>query len=137
MSVTLNGAALTANQSYYLIPDRLNSGVSTAIEFPSQRDVGWPGLNRFDINYNHVVRGSSTLPNNLAIDGNWGHLPYPDELLGATKVLAAFLTIRPDAVLSGAKQTPEGNTFDLSGLPVEVNEFIANWRITADSLVSI
>ena len=47
-------------------------------------------------------------------------------------MLAAYYTKRPDAVLSGAIQTPEGNVFNLSNLPVEVTEFIANWRIEAD-----
>lgn len=138
--VTLNGVALVADESYYLIPDHNQSGVFTGIELPQNRYALSPGLNTFDINYNHLGSRRDTLPNDLVIDGGaggWGHIPLPDELLQATKVLAAYYTIRPDALLSGAKQTPEGNTFDLSGLPPEVDEFIRNWKIAPDTVASI
>ena len=131
-SVTLNDATMTADESYFLIPDRNNSGVYVGIEIPTYRRAMNPGLNTFDINYNHLRWGTEPLPNNLVIAGNWGHSPLPDELLQATVVLASWYTIRPDALLANARQTPEGNVFDLSALPVEVSEFINNWRISPD-----
>ena len=138
-AVTLNDAALTADSTYYLIPDRNNSGVYVGIEFPSYRQRLSPGLNTFDINYTHLRWGGSfdTLPNNLSIAGDWGHAPLPDELLQATVVLASWYTIRPDALLANARQTPEGNVFDLSGLPVEVTEFINAWRIEVDTAETV
>lgn len=138
-SVTLNDASLTADETYYLIPDRNNSGVFVGIEFPGFRQRWNPGLNTFDINYNHLRWSGTvpdTLPNNLTIAGDWGHAPLPDELLQATAVLAAYYTIRPDANFANAKQTPEGNVFDLSNLPLEVTEFIANWKIEVDAAVT-
>jgi hypothetical protein len=134
-AVTLNDAALIANSTYYLVPDRNSSGVYVGIEFPSYQQRWYPGLNTFDINYNHLWwRGNyDTLPNNLVIGpADWGHSPLPDELLQATVVLASWYTLRPDALLANARQTPEGNVFDLSGLPVEISEFISNWKIEAD-----
>lgn len=131
-AVTLNDATLDADTTYYLIPDRNNSGVFVGIEFPSYRQRMSPGLNTFDINYSHLRWGTDTLPNNLSIAGNWGHAPLPDDLLQATVVLASWYTIRPDALLANARQTPEGNVFDLSALPVEVVEFINVWRISPD-----
>lgn len=139
-SVTLNDATLTADETYYLIPDRNNSGVFVGIEFPGYRSRWSKGLNDFDINYNHLRWGGlafDTLPNNLVIVGDWGHVPLPDELLQATVVLAGWYTIRPDALLANAKQTPEGNVFDLSGLPVEVTEFISAWKIEADTAETV
>ena len=139
-AVTLNDAALTADSTYYLIPDRNNSGVYVGIEFPSYRQRLSPGLNTFDINYTHLRWGGSfdTLPNNLVIGpADWGHAPLPDELLQATVVLASWYTIRPDALLANARQTPEGNVFDLSGLPVEVTEFINAWRIEVDTAETV
>ena len=139
-SVVLNDATLTADETYYFIPDRNNSGVFVGIEFPGFRNQWNPGLNTFDINYNHLRWTGyryDTLPNNLEITGNWGHAPLPDELLQATVVLAAWYTIRPDALLANARQTPEGNVFDLSGLPVEISEFINNWRIEVDAAETV
>ena len=139
-AVTLNDATLTADSTYYLIPDRTNSGVYVGIEFPSYRQAMNPGLNTFDINYNHLRWGGhyDTLPNNLVIGpADWGHAPLPDELLQATVVLASWYTIRPDALLANARQTPEGNVFDLSGLPVEVTEFINAWRIEVDTAETV
>ena len=52
-------------------------------------------------------------------------------------MLAAYYTKRPDAVLSGGIQTPEGGIFDLSHLPVEVTQFIAEWKIDADAAVTV
>src|SRR3990167_4559430 len=116
--VTLNDATLTADSTYYLIPDRTNSGVYVGIKFPPFRQAMNPGLNVFDINYNHPRSGGhyDTLPNNLVIGpADWGHAPLPDELLQATVVLASWYTIRPAALLANARQTPAGNVFDLSG----------------------
>ena len=130
-AVSLNDNALDANSTYYLIPDRNNSGVFVGIRFPQERRTNWAGLNTFDINYNHLRWGVryDPLPNNVSITGVWGHEPYPPELLHATKVLAGFYTLRSDALLSGARQTPEGNIFDLSKLPLEVQSFVADWKI--------
>lgn len=131
-AVRLNGATLTANESYYLQPDRLQTGVHVGIEFPNRvnfrHSSEW-----FDRGYDSPYWRSrllTGLPNDLEIDSNaWGHSPLPSELIHATTVLAAFYTIRPDALLSGARQTPEGNVFDLSRLPLEVQGFVSDWKL--------
>lgn len=130
-AVTLNEADLEANSTYYLIPDRNQSGVFVGIRFPGERQHYNPGLNTFDRNYSYLRYGSryDPLPNNVSITGVWGHSPYPPELLHATTVLAAYYTIRPDALLSGVRQTPDGNIFDLSKLPREVVDFVETWRL--------
>ncbi len=141
-AVVLNGSALTANSSYYLIPDAQNTGVFTSIDLPQYR---FPFDYRsysdwFDKGYDNWLyqyRLRSGIPNDLSIAGTWGWTAVPDELMLATKVLAAWYTKRPDAVLSNTLQTPEGNILDLSHLPPEVTQFIAAWRIPLDSMASL
>ncbi|MEO8549314.1 MAG: hypothetical protein ABI678_05060, partial [Kofleriaceae bacterium] len=53
----------------------------------------------------------------------------PEAVRHAVKVLAAYYTKRPDAILSGAITTPDGNFVNLSALPVEVRSFIEDWRV--------
>lgn len=138
-AVRLNGAALTADESYYLQPDRMASDVFVGIEFPNQRELlrshDW-----FDRGYDlpdfrRTLAGG--VPNDLELDSTeWGHVPYPPELLHAATVLAGFYTLRPDALLSGARQTPEGNVFDLSRLPLEVQGFVSSWKLE-DAVVAL
>lgn len=140
--MTLNGSALVANSTYYLIPDSLNSGVFTSIDLPQYR---YPNDYRtystwFDKGYDNPLyqyRLRNGLPNDLSITGTWGWSSVPDELAHATKVLAAWYTKRPDAVLSNTIQTPEGNVLDLSRIPPEVQQFIAGWRIDLDTVASL
>lgn len=141
-SVTLNTAALTADSSYYLIPDVQNSGVFVAIDLPQYRYPrnyhSYPDW--FDKNYDSPLyqqRLASGIPNDLVIVGTWGHATIPPEVAHATKVLAAWYTKRPDAVLSNVIVTPEGNILDLSRIPPEVAQFVNAWRIAADELVSV
>src|SRR6185503_6103567 len=124
-AVTLNSSSLTANSTYYLIPDSMNTGVFTAVGLPQYRDRmdyrSYPDW--FDKNYDSPLaqrRLASGIPNDLSITGNWGHTVIPDEVAHAAKVLAAWYTKRPDAVLSNTIQTPEGNVLDLSRIPPEV-----------------
>lgn len=138
-SVTLQGATLVANQSYWLHPDRLQTGCFTGIQImPFGRRNFLANPEWFDRGLDSPLGGYyGTTPNDLAIEGQWGHIPLPDELLHATIVLAGYYTKRPDAILSGGIQTPEGGIFDLSRLPVEVTTFIAEWKIDADASVSV
>ncbi len=142
-AVTLNSSALTANSSYYLIPDSQNSGVFTAIDLPQYRSPfdfraysDW-----FDKAYDLPLSAARLrygyLPNDLSITGVWGWTAIPPELAFATKVLAAWYTKRPDAVLSNTVQTPEGNILDLSRFPPEVNGFVQQWSIPLDTVASL
>lgn len=138
-TMSLNGSDLVANETYYLISDRNQSGVFVGIEFPGARRTWSPGLNTFDINYNHMRWGRyDTLPSNLSITGVWGHFPYPPELLHATTVLAGYYTLRPDALLGGAvNRLEQGVIFDLSRYPIEVQTFVEQWRIESPMVVAV
>ncbi len=138
--VQLQGTALEADSTYYLIPDRNNTGVFTGIQFRAFNQGDYrANPDWFDRNldsWRWRGRYDWSLPNDLAITGEWGHVTLPSELLHATVVLAGYYTKRPDAVLSGGIQTPEGGIFDLSALPIEVRSFIDDWKI-GESLVSV
>jgi len=137
-SVTLQGSALTADSTYWLTPDAQQTGVYTGLQlraFGSGRQGGPSYLSNpewFDRDLDSpkaMYRGLSSLPNDLSIAGAWGYTDIPEPVLHATKVLAAYYTKRPDAILSGSLVTPDGNFVNLSTLPIEVRAFVDEWRV--------
>lgn len=134
-AVTLNSATLTADSTYYLLPSRPEPTIYIGIQFPRLKGRSsilaysdWydRGLDLPDFQRD-IRRG---VPNDLSIAGDWGRLEaaWPIEVVQAIRALAAFLTIHASsALLSGAKQTPEGNVFDLSRWPLEVQAFVKDW----------
>ena len=138
-SITLAGTALTQDTDAWLIPDSQQTGLYIGIQFrPFGRGAdyrSWPDW--FDTNKDRRwYPGFTSDPNDLVITGDWGMDPLPEELLHATKALAFWYTKRPDALLSNAISTPEGNVFDLSALPIEAQEFIRAWTIEPESAVA-
>jgi hypothetical protein len=137
-SVTWAGSLLTADESYWLIPDNQQTGVYTGIAlrgFRTRLDgpgylhySDWFDTNKDDPKYSGRF---ASLPNDLVIEGDWGYLEadIPEPVRGNAKVLAAFLTKYPDAVLASSIQTAGGGSIDYSGWPITVQEFIASWRI--------
>jgi hypothetical protein len=140
-SISLQGTALTADSTYYLVPDVQQTGVYTGIQFRAfgtGRGGPWYLSNPewFDRNLDRYPYGpwggSMSLPNDLTIAGSWGYASHdstPEPYLHAVKVLAAYYTKRPDALLSGAISTDQGSIFDLSRFPVEVRAFIEEWKV--------
>lgn len=133
-SVVLSGTALTADETYWLLPDPKWPQVYTSIQFRSfGRTRGrwyyavpdwWDRGLDMDNTYE-----SASLPNDLAITSNaWGWGTPPDDILHAAKTLAAWITKRADALLGNAVQTPDGTVLDYSQLPPEVNAVIATYR---------
>lgn len=140
-SVQLQGTTLDVDSTYHLIPDAQQTGVYTGIQFRAfgtGTAAGWWFSNPqwFDRNLDHPHypgnRGYSmtSLPNDLVIDGAWGWTDagMPESVRHAVKVLAAWYTKRPDALLAGGLATPGGDIVDMSQVPVEVQLFVADWR---------
>lgn len=140
-SVTLQGAALVVDESYYRIPD--NKGSFTTIQFRSFGGRGYSYLSHpewFDRNLDMEWRRygpTSSLPNDLVIVGDFGYSPYPHDFLLAVKVLAAWYTRRPASLLANAASTPEGNLLQYGELPPEVTGFITSWKLGGPILVSV
>lgn len=140
-SVTLDGSALTANETYHLLPDRRSSGIYTAIQFRVP-DTTWNGLwylsdsRWFDKGLDlRKWSGYTSEANNLLVNADWGYLTdgtepaIPDELLHATKILAAWYTLRPDSVLANISVSPDGVVSQYGNLPPEVLAFIGEWSL--------
>lgn len=139
-SVTLAGSTLAADTSYWLIPDVQQTGVYTAIQtraFGARRDgpayLHYPDW--FDTNKDSPKYGGllNSLPNDLVIVGDAGYIDggtpdLPEPARFATKVLAAFYTKYPDAVLVGSISTVNDGSIDLSGFPLPVVQFVADWK---------
>lgn len=143
-NVQRNSSRLTADESYWLIPDMQQTGVATGIQLrPYETHTSGPWYKAipdwWDRNLDSAYwnRGGrlGSMPNDLVITGAWGYTDanLPEVVRDATKVLAAFKTLRPDAFLSGAKVTETG-IFDLSKFPIEVQAFIADWRLESQAV---
>lgn len=139
-AVTLQSSTLTANSTYWLHPDAQQTGLYTSIQvrpfgsYDYRSNPEW-----FDRNLDTADWRQSSLPNDLSIAGDWGLLPadYPEPLLHATKVLAAWYTKRPDSILANIAITAEGTALDYSSIPPEVGDFIAAYKLDADQVVTV
>lgn len=120
-SVTLQDSEQTANETYWLLPDTRHSGVHVAVQLRAYGSDWRSNPQWFDRNLDQPwwrTYGGS-LPNDLVITGDWGWTSKDDDLLIGVKALAAWLTKRADAVLSGGVLTPDGNLMDYSRWPIE------------------
>lgn len=134
-SVLLNGVALVDGQSYWLVPDAQQTGVSLAISFHPFGGFDYRGYpDWFDRNldspkWQSLQQSRRSLPNDLAVGLTWGYADadLPEPVRDANTRHAAWLTLRSDALLSGARATETG-IFDLSALPIEVQQFVASWK---------
>ena len=137
-SVVLNSSALvvgTSSGDAYLVPDTLQTGVYLGVQFPTRgRRSYLSHSDWFDRNLDRTY--VSWQPDDLVIVGDWGHDPLPDELMYATKALAAFLTKNPDALLSGFTSTPDGSLVEAGDLPKPVASFIRDWKV-GSAVVSV
>lgn len=113
ISVTIGGNAATD----YLL--HANGDIYGALTFADFNIADYNGYATYGRGYEVTV----------VITGNWGWDPLPAELTHATKILAAWYTKRPDAVLTNTLQTGEGNIVDLSRLPPEVWMFKRDWSM--------
>lgn len=136
-SVTLSTAALTVDNTYWLLPSKQDSTIYTGIQVRpftgGNRGPWYLGVpDWWDRNLDSIYyRGGqySSLPNDLVIAGNWGWSPVPADVQLITKIMAAWYTLRPDAVLANAKVTPEGALLSYMDLPTEVGFFIGDWKV--------
>lgn len=138
-SVALNGAALNQDTTYWLLPDSQQSGLFTGIQLRAFTRGSGPNWylaypDWFDRNLDSPkwtqAQFEGGLPNDLVIEGSWGYTDatLPEPVRDANKRLAAWLTLRSDALLSGVRVT-EGGAFDLSNMPTEVQMFVADWSL--------
>ena len=162
-SVTWGGATLTVGfasndpgASVWAIPDLLNTGTYTGLQFrawridnsdPWARSYHNPDPAWFDKaldspyypgNYGGGYAWTS-MPDDLVVVGDAGYAPgsEPPSLLDAVKVYAAFKTLRPQSLLANEAVTPAGGVLSYARLPAEVRDFIADWKIGGEQMVSV
>lgn len=131
-TATLQGTDLEENTTLWFIPDQSHPEVYIGVQlrafgrYDYRSNPEW-----FDRNLDHPRWRGSTLPNDLVITSDrWGWFPYPTELIHATAVLAGYYTLRSDALLGGAvNRLEQGVIFDLSQLPIEVQNFVDAWKV--------
>jgi hypothetical protein len=131
-AVTMEGSALTADETYWLIADSRQTGIYTTVQLRPYGSGGGRGYlahpQWFDRNLDRYG-GYGSLPNDLTITGDWGYTEYPPDFLHTVKVLAAWYTKRPASVLANVAFTPDGSALNYADLPPEVNEFVKAWRL--------
>lgn len=143
-SVSRDTIALTLNETYWTVPDTMQTGVIIGVQLypvgPLYRPPTWfdRGTDLPDYQIRSLA-GYGSLPYDISVVGDFGYVDpvasVPEYGI-ALKVYAAWLTKRPDALLSGGTATPDGNIIPLEELPPEVSEFIAAWKIGSHSAVS-
>ena len=131
--MSLQGADQTADSTYYLVPSKQAPDIYVGVQLRAFGLNGYLGNPEwFDRNLDQWPYRTgylSSLPNDLVITGLWGWPSVPASWKVATLALAAYYYQHADALFSGARATPEGNIFDLSALPSEVRELVADWAI--------
>jgi hypothetical protein len=149
-TIVYAGTTLTSG-AYWLLPDVMNSGVSTGIQFRALRtsDSGpwwladplwfdkaldspfYPG------NYGGGYAFTS-MPNDSAFTGDWGWEPTfePGDFVHALMVFAAWYTARPPALLADSVITPAGGIVNYAMMPPEVQAFVKQWS-AGQQVVSI
>lgn len=140
---------------YLLLPDALQSGVYTAIQFrPFNVDprgkwwlaLGGPTTNWFDTtadnpfdprNYNLGYTFVSVAQDTV-ITGDWGWEPLfePGTVVHAVEVLAGWYGMRPAAILADSVITPAGGIVSYSQMPPEVQQFVKSFS-SGTQVVSI
>lgn len=133
-TVTLLGAALTANASFWLIPDPQDRATTTHIQLKSfgiGQSAYWYKAfpNWFDANLDRYPFFEMGSPLDLAITGTWGHLPIPDDVIFAVTILTSWFFKRKDAIPTNLIFNPDGSTSDMHDWPTEVLDAVHNWRL--------
>jgi len=131
-TVTLGGAAMTEGTSVWFLPDRRDQAVTATIQLRyydrSRPDWYKADPQWFDKNLDNPRYFSGT-PNDLVIAGIGG-MPFPhNDVVGAIRLLEAWLYWNAKSGASGVVQLPTGESLDLEAEPPRYQEFVRNWRI--------
>jgi len=131
-TVTIDGVTSTEGTNVWFLPDRRDQNITASVQlryFDRSRpdwyksDPYW-----FDKNLDSPRYGSGT-PNDLVITGIIGH-PFPDDdVVGAIRLLEAWLYWNAKSGASGVVQLPTGENLDLEAEPPRYAEFVRNWKI--------
>ena len=156
-SVSWGGASLTVgysagtSASCWAVPDQLNS-IYVALQFRAWRadsdrpwylaDSNWWDKALDSPFYPGNWGGGyawTSMPDDLVIVGEVGYPAggEPYDVRMAVKALAGFETLRPRSILADVAITPAGGILNYSRLPNEVVEFLADYKLGGEQVVSM
>jgi hypothetical protein len=130
--VSLQGVTQTEGTAVWFLPDRRDQRISATVQL-RYYDTSRPDWYKadpmwWDKNLDSP-RYASGAPNDLVITGIIGH-PFPsDDVVGAIRLLEAWLYWNAKSGASGVVQLPTGESLDLEAEPPRYAEFVRNWRI--------
>lgn len=133
-TVSLQGAALTADSSYWLIPSRQSPDISIGVQLRAFGTTSYlANPDWFDRNLDQQWARTGgyegSLPNDLSVTGLWGWTSTPDQWVMAIYAMAGYVYQHSDALFSGARATPEGFLLNLNAMPSEVQALVEDWTI--------
>ena len=147
-TVTWSGSSLVINQAVWPLPDVMNTGVYTALQFRALRadSAHWYYANPqwwdqaldnpfYPGNFGGGYAYTS-MPNDLIVTGDGGYATYPMAWLLAVKQLASFFTKQPAAILAETIITAQGGVINYAKLPSTVRDFVTAWQ-TGQVAVSV
>lgn len=149
-AVTWMGSLQTASipgqgNGYTLLPDALQTGVFTGIQFrplhtgagPWWLSLGGPTTNWFDTNADSPFDPRNygggyvytSVPGDTIVVGDWAYEPgfEPANVVHAVEVLSEWYTMRPPAILADSVITPAGGIVSYSQMPPEVQQFVKSF----------
>ena len=131
-TVTWMGATLVEGTNVWFLPDRRDQNVSVTLQLrqydTSRADWYKADPQWFDKNLDQR-RYPNGMPNDVVITGVIGH-PFPHtDVVGAIRILAAWLYWNAKSGASGVVQLPTGENIDLSETPPRYQDFVDKWRI--------
>lgn len=131
-TVTLGGVTQTEDTNVWFLPDRRDQDISATVQlrYYDRSRGDWYKADPFWFDKNlDSPRWASGAPNDLVITGIIGH-PFPvDDVVGAIRLLAAWLYWNAKSGASGVVQLPSGESIDLEAEPPRYADFVRNWRI--------
>jgi hypothetical protein len=130
--VQLQGVTQTEATNVWFLPDRRDQNISATVQlrhYDTTR-ANWYKTDPFWFDKNlDSPRWANGAPNDLVITGIIGH-PFPDDdVVGAIRLLAAWLYWNAKSGASGVVQLPTGEQLDLSTSPPRYQDFVNVWRI--------
>ncbi len=132
-----------AGNGYTLLPDAMQTGVYTAIQFRPLHTEGnypwWLSLGGATTNWFDTAADNPFDPRNYgggyiftsvsldtAITGDWGYEPNfePGNFVHALEILSEWYVLRPPSILADSAITPSGGIVSYSMMPPEVQQFV-------------
>lgn len=148
-------SAANAGNGYTLLPDALQTGVYTGIQFrplhtegnyPWWLSLGGATTNWFDTNADNPFDPRNygggyiftSVSLDTAITGDWGYEPMfePGNFVHALEILSEWYVLRPPAILADSAITPAGGVVSYSQMPAEVQQFVKGFA-AGTTVVSI